>query len=79
MRTFSLDSDTQSDHVNASHSRGFVWMSVNNSVCSWDDTYGGVNKSSNSGSSTVNNESWISNQFYTKNFAPTNAMNVFVR
>lgn len=79
MRTFSLDSDTASDHVNASHSRGFVWMSVNNSGCSWDDTYGGVNKSSNSGSSTVNNESWISNQFYTKNFAPTNAMNVFVR
>lgn len=79
MRTFSLDSDTASDHVNASHSRGFVWMSLNNSGCSWDDTYGGVNKSSNSGSSTVNNESWISNQFYTKNFAPTNAMNVFIR
>lgn len=80
MKTQSLDSDTPIDHVNASHSRGFTWMSKNNGSCSWDDTYGGINGSNQNPNSTANftENGWTPNQFYKNNFS-NNALNVFVK
>jgi hypothetical protein len=77
MKTASLDSDSDKYHEHAAHSRGFTWMSLNNSGCSWDDTSGGINlyNSSNQNSKI---ERWSSNQFYLNNFE-NKALNVFIK
>ena len=77
MKTASLDSDSHKDHNYAAHSRGFTWMSLNNSGCSWDDTLGGINTYSNSIQNSKE-ERWSKNNFYLNNFE-NQALNIFVK
>jgi hypothetical protein len=58
----------------AQGSKGFIWRSINNNTCNYDDTLGGV-----SNAYTPAIESFPTGDFYYKNIGAGGALNVFVR
>ena len=70
MRLMSPDSDSNGWD---SAAVGFVWQSVNNHSCSWDDTHGGINSAYPTARDL---ETWPAGEFYTSNLT---GLNVFVR